>query len=83
MLKLVLIFGLTKDDMEKHIIILTRGINCSVELKQITLKHCFKFDFIWKAIYFNLSWKKNMYAMQPCCRPLSFSKTHIGPTNEW
>ena len=38
--------------MQQHIIIVTRGINCiSMELKQITLKYCFKFDFIFKVIY--------------------------------
>ena len=51
-LKLVLIFGLTKDGMQQHIIIVTSDINCiSMELKQITLKYCFKFDIIFKAIY--------------------------------
>ena len=51
-LKLVLIFILTKDGMQQHIIIVTRGINyISMELKQITLKYCFKFDCICKAIY--------------------------------
>ena len=40
-LKLVLIFGLTKDGMQQHIVIVTRGINCiSMELKQITIKYC-------------------------------------------
>ena len=53
-LKLVLIFELTKDGMQQHIIIVTSNINCiSMELNQITLKYCFKFDFVCKAIYCN------------------------------
>ena len=53
-LRLVLIFKLTKDGMQQHIIIVTRDINCiSMELKQKTLKYCFKFGSICKAIYYS------------------------------
>ena len=70
--------------MQQRIIIVTRGINCiSMELKQIALKYCFKFDFNGKAIYYNpLLEIKKMYAMQACCRR-SFSETCTGPTSEW
>ena len=52
-LKLVLIFGLTKDGMQQHIVIVTRGINCTYFNGIETNNHkvLFKFDFISKAIY--------------------------------
>ena len=53
MLKLVLIFGLTKDGMQQYIVMVTRGINCTYFNGIETNNHkvLFKFDFISKAIY--------------------------------